>query len=97
MNGHYTFIIETPLGQETGHLELQRREAHLTANLRLKGRMETLQGTATGENRFTFQGKRKWLFRTIDYTIEGEVSGDRLQGTLHSSLGVMPFTGTRRP
>lgn len=95
MNGHYTFTIETPLGRENGHLDLQQRETHLTANLRLNGRTETLQGTTTGEDRFAFQGKRKWLFRTIDYTIQGEVSGDRLQGTLKSSLGVMPFTGIR--
>jgi imidazolonepropionase-like amidohydrolase len=94
-----TWSTTTNAGSQSisGTLTLQQQGERLT------GRVETPFGTAditdgsTTGNGFRISTMINIAGQSTDITFEGTVSGNRMSGTVTSSHGSFPFSGTRNP
>lgn len=77
--------------QQQGYIVLTRRGAGIEGEIHGRGSVRA-RGTVSGHG-FVLRGSRM----LVPYTIEGNVRGDRLEGTLNMLSVHRRFTGVRRP
>ncbi len=94
-----TWSITTSAGSQSipGTLALQQQGERLTGRVETPfGTADITDGSATG-NGFRISTMINIEGQSTDITFEGTVSGDRMSGTVTSSHGSFPFSGTRNP
>lgn len=97
VGGTYSITIQAPGQALTGTLNLTQQGAILS------GTMVTDLGTTTiTDGRVTadglsFAGNVQFQGQSLDFTVRARVTGNELSGTVDSSQGSIPFTGTRNP
>ena len=77
--------------QQRGYIVLTRRGAAIEGEIHGRGSVRA-RGTVSGAG-FVLRGSRM----LVPYTIEGNVRGDRLEGSLNMLSVDRRFTGVRRP
>ena len=91
-DGTWDLIWQTRRGpQQRGYLVLSRRGALLEGEIHGQGSVRA-RGRISGAG-FVLRGSRM----LVPYTIEGNVRGDRLEGSLNMLSVHRRFTGVRRP
>ena len=94
-----TWSITTSAGPREipGTLALQQQGERLTGRVETPfGTGDISSGSATG-NSFRVSTNISIEGQSTDITFEGTVSGNQMSGTVTSSLGSFPFSGTRTP
>lgn len=97
LNG--TWNIKTTAGSQQipGTLTLQQQGTRLTGRVETPfGTADITDGSATG-NSFRIASTLNIEGQSTDITFEGTVSGNQMSGTVTSSRGSFPFSGTRTP
>jgi hypothetical protein len=91
-DGTWDLTWQTRRGpQQKGYLVLSRSGAALSGEIHGRGSVRAT-GSASGSG-FVLRGRRM----LTPYRIEGQVSGDRMQGSLKVLSVNLRFTGVRRP
>ena len=96
IDGTYSFEVEVPFGRKTGSVTLRTEGdvAYADIDAPIIGKQH-MEGQVEGDT-FTAQGSKKIkLVGTIDYTLKGELIGDILHITLHTSKGDYELDGVR--
>lgn len=94
-----TWSITTTAGSQTipGSLMLQQQGTRLTGRVETPfGTADITDGSANGNN-FRVSSTLNVEGQSTDLTFEGTVSGNQMNGTVTSSRGSFPFSGTRTP
>jgi hypothetical protein len=92
LDGTWDLTWQTRRGpQQKGYLVLSRSGAALSGEIHGRGSVRAT-GSASGSS-FVLRGRRM----LTPYRIEGQVSGDRMQGSLKVLSVDRRFTGVRRP
>jgi imidazolonepropionase-like amidohydrolase len=94
-----TWSITTSAGPRSipGTLTLQQQGERLTGRVETPfGNADITDGSATG-NSFRVSATLNIEGESTDVTFEGTVGGNRMSGTVTSSRGSFPFSGTRNP
>jgi imidazolonepropionase-like amidohydrolase len=94
-----TWSITTSAGSQSipGTLTLQQQGERLTGRVETPfGTADITDGSATG-NSFRISTMVNIEGQSTDITFEGTVSGNQMSGTVTSSHGSFPFSGTRTP
>jgi imidazolonepropionase-like amidohydrolase len=97
MAGSYNITIEIPGQPLTGTLVLAPQGPVLTGSLQTAyGTAPARDGKVTG-NAFDFAATVDYEGQSLDIVVRGTVTGDRVEGTIDSPQGAIPFSGTRIP
>lgn len=94
-----TWNITTNAGSQQipGTFTLQQQAERLTGRVETPfGTADITDGSATGNN-FRIAATLNIEGQSTDITFEGTVSGNQMSGTVTSSRGSFPFSGTRTP
>jgi imidazolonepropionase-like amidohydrolase len=94
-----TWSITTSVGPRSipGTLTLQQQGERLSGSVETPfGNADIANGSATG-NSFRVSATLSIEGQAADITFEGTVSGNQMSGTVTSSRGSFPFSGTRNP
>jgi imidazolonepropionase-like amidohydrolase len=95
-----TWNITTTAGSQQipGTLTLQQQGTRLTGRIETPfGTADISDGSATGSGGFRVSATLNIEGQSTDFTFEGTVSGNQMSGTVTSSRGSFPFSGTRTP
>ena len=97
IEGTWMLAIPMPSGVETPSLKVRERDGKFKATL--KGR----RGSTRIRN-FTLEGKSIAFTQNVqtpagemEMKFRGSIQGDRIQGVIELPMGILPFSGTRRP
>ncbi|MDO4533772.1 MAG: hypothetical protein Q4C36_08635 [Coriobacteriia bacterium] len=96
IDGTYKIEVDVPFGRKTGTVTLRTEgdtaiadiDAPIVGKQHLKGRAEGDTFTAKGSGKIKFVGQ-------IDYTLNGEVSGNDLVINIQSNKGEFKLRGIR--
>ena len=96
IDGTYRFEVDVPFGRKNGTVTLRTEgdavfadiDAPVIGKQHVEGHAEGDKFKARGSGKFKFVGK-------VDYTLEGEVVGDKLHIRAESSKGAFEFEGVR--
>jgi len=95
--GTYTITIDIPGQPLTGTLILTQSGAELSGNLQTQlGTSAVKDGRVTAEG-FSFTSDVKFGGSTTQSSVSGKVTGNQITGTIASSQGTVPFSGTKNP
>ncbi|MFL6257564.1 MAG: amidohydrolase family protein [Pyrinomonadaceae bacterium] len=95
-----TWNITTSAGSQQipGTLTLQQQGTRLSGRIETPfGTADISDGSATGGGGFRIASTLNIEGQSTDITFEGTVSGNQMSGTVTSSRGSFPFSGTRTP
>lgn len=96
IDGTYKIEVDVPFGRKEGTLTLRSEGnvAYADIDAPIIGKRQ-LEGSCEG-NTFTGQGSGKVkLVGNIEYTLQGEVSGDDIRIDIHSNKGDFKIDGVR--
>jgi len=96
IDGTYKIMVDSPLGRKEGTIVLKAEGDVLYADVDapVVGKQK-MQGRVDGDT-FTAQGSTKILFvGKINFTLNGEVSGDDLHVDIQSNKGDFKLEGVR--
>ena len=92
---HWHITVDTPVGQQSGYLELSVNQAVCTGRLYSEAGELMLQNGTAQDNELSWELQ---LSRPIPMTIEcqARIHGETIQGTaMVAAFGDITFTGTR--
>ena len=92
---HWHITVDTPVGQQSGYLELSVNQAGCTGRLYSEAGELILQNCTAQDNELSWELQ---LSRPIPMTIEcqARIHGETIQGTaMVAAFGDITFTGTR--
>ena len=96
IDGTYRIQVDVPFGRKEGTVVLRTEGDAVLADIDapVVGKQH-IEGKASGDT-FTAEGSGKIkLMGKIDYTLEGEVSGDDLRIDIHTNKGELKLEGVR--
>ena len=97
VGGNYNITVSVPGQPLAWTLNLIQQGAILTGTLQTQtGTSEIKDGKVTADG-FTFSSTAEFGGSTTEITVNGRVSGASISGTIESSQGATPFTGTKIP
>ncbi|HEY0429702.1 MAG TPA: amidohydrolase family protein [Pyrinomonadaceae bacterium] len=97
VGGSYNITIEIPGQPMTGTLNLVQQGAILTGTWQTMNQTSQIkEGKATADG-FSFSASVQFEGNTNDITVAGKVAGNQISGTVSTSGGAIPFTGTKIP
>ena len=97
LGGTWSITIDAAGQQIAGTFVLEQRGDRLTGRVESPfGNSDITDGSATG-NAFRIATTADIGGQSTDITFEGSVSGNQISGTVTSSRGTFPFSGTRNP
>lgn len=97
VSGTYTISIQAPGQTLGGTLTLTQQGQSLTGTMVTELGTSTLRdGRVTGDS-ISFAGTVMFGGQSIDFTVNAKVTGNQLSGTVDSSQGTIPITGTKNP
>ena len=96
IDGTYRIKIDVPFGRKEGTVVLRTEgetafadiDAPVVGKHRMEGRAKGDTFTAEGSGKIKLVGK-------VDFTLQGEVSGDNLRVDIHSNKGDFKLEGVR--
>lgn len=95
--GSYNVTIDVPGQPLTGSMNFTVQGQSMTGNLTTQlGTAPIRNGRLTG-NRFSFDATVAYGGANIDIQVSGTVTGNRIEGSIDSPQGAVPFSGTRVP
>jgi imidazolonepropionase-like amidohydrolase len=95
--GAWNINVAIPGQNLSGTLVMQQEGGSLSGSIQTQlGKSEFSSGTTSG-NAFHFIVNANIQGQPVQLTIDGTVQGDELNGSVQSSFGTMPITGTRQP
>ena len=97
VGGNYDITIEIPGQPLTGTLNLVQQNAELEGSLQTQfGTANVEQGKVTADG-FSFAGTVDFQGQSLEIFVKGTVEGNQISGTVTSSQGAIPFSGTKVP
>ncbi|HMS09040.1 MAG TPA: hypothetical protein PKE66_06130, partial [Pyrinomonadaceae bacterium] len=97
VGGIFNVTIDVPGQPLTGSMSFNVQGQALTGNLTTQlGTAPIRNGRVTG-NRFSFDATVAYGGANIDIQVSGTVTGNRIEGSIDSPQGAVPFSGTRVP
>jgi imidazolonepropionase-like amidohydrolase len=97
IGGTYALTIEIPGQSSPGTLTLVQQTAVLSGSLQTQfGTSNIKDGQVTADG-FSFSTTVEFQGQTFDIIVNGSVSGNKIEGTITSPQGAIPFSGTKNP
>lgn len=94
MNGTFKVTLDTPIGRKSGTITFIDDGRSLGGTIRAMGHTNHFTGRADG-NSFDISGVLHVGFLNFQYTAQGTVNGNALNGSARSSAGNFQMSGTR--
>ncbi len=95
--GTYAIAIDIPGQPLSGTLTIAQQGAALSGTMTTEIGTGALSDGQLSGNNVTFSGSVNYGGQTIPFTIKGTIAGTRFTGTIDSSQGSFPISGTRNP
>ena len=97
VGGTYNITIEIPGQPSTGTLILTQQTSVLSGSLATQfGTSQIKDGKVTADG-FSFATTVEVQGQSFDIFVNGKVTGNRVEGTITSPQGAIPFSGTKTP
>lgn len=97
ISGTYAITIEIPGQPSQGTLILTQQTAILSGSLQTPfGTSNISDGKVTADG-FSFSTKVEVQGQSLDIIVNGKVTGNQIEGTITTSQGAIPFSGTKNP
>lgn len=97
VGGNYNITVEIPNQPLQGTLSLIQQGATLTGTWAAQGKTSPIKdGKITAEG-FSFTASIDFEGNTNDVTVSGKVTGNQISGTVATTAGALPFSGTKIP
>lgn len=97
IGGTYAITIEIPGQPSAATLILTQQTTTLSGSLQSPfGTSQIRDGKITAEG-FTFSTTVEYAGQSFDIFVNGKVSGNKVEGTITSPQGAIPFSGTKTP
>ncbi|CAN5134702.1 amidohydrolase [soil metagenome] len=95
--GSYTVSVDIPGQPLTATLTFVQQGSTFTGTMvSPMGTIQLSDGRVTASG-FTFTGVAEFSGQTIQIRANGTISGDSISGAIESTMGTIPFSGTRNP
>jgi hypothetical protein len=95
IEGKYSFSGTTPLGVQTGALELRQKGKTLTGSFTaLNASADFDQGSADGDT-FSFSVSLETIFGEFQLDVSGKINGDSLSGNIKNPGFAFDISGVR--
>jgi hypothetical protein len=93
--GTWTLALQTPLGERKATLKLQAADGALTGTMVAEegNATEVLEGKISGKNASWKANIKNPMPLTLEFA--ATVDGDAMAGTVNTTLGSWPFSGSR--
>ncbi len=96
MNGLYELSMKTPMGEIKGNFYIEAVQSDVNGYIEVNGKKSFFyNGKLTSSNSFMISGTLKAMFKTINYTIEGEVLNNSIVLHTKTSMGSFELYGKR--
>jgi imidazolonepropionase-like amidohydrolase len=98
VGGNYTITIEIPGQSLPGTLALTQQGAILTGTISTQatGTAPIKDGKVTSDG-FSFSAMVDYAGTQMEINVSGKVTGSSISGTIESTQGTIPFSGTKNP
>jgi len=97
ISGNYDITIEIP-GQPTqGTLSLTQQGNILTGSLQTQYGTSNIRDGRISPDGFTFQSTVDFAGTTMEINVNGRITGDKISGTINTTQGAVPYSGTKIP
>lgn len=97
VGGSYTITVEIPGQPQTGTLNLIQQGPILTGTWQIQQKSSPIKDGKVTADGFSFSAEIEFEGRTTEMTVNGKASGNQISGTVSTSGGAIPFTGTKIP
>lgn len=97
VGGTYTISIQAPGQVVAGTLNLSQEGQTLSGTMVTELGTSTLKDGRVNGDTISFSGTVVFGGQSIDFTVIAKVSGNQLSGTVDTSQGAVPITGTKNP
>ncbi|MGL4107613.1 hypothetical protein [Clostridium sp. LP20] len=95
MDGKYSIVLNTPMGNERGIILFRTKDNELSGVISAKGGNNPFYGGRISGNKFQFSGEMNILMMRIQYTATGRVEGGKLTGIVRTRYGDFAVNGNR--
>lgn len=97
VGGNYNITIEIPGQPQQGTLSLIQQGATLTGTLQAQQKTTPVKDGKVTADGFSFSVPMEFAGNTNDVTFTGKVTGNQISGTIATTGGAIPFSGTKIP
>lgn len=97
VGGNYDINIEVPGQPIQGTLRLTQQGSILTGSLQTQFGTSNIKDGKVTPDGFTFQATVDYAGTTLEINVSGRVTGDKVSGTIDTTQGAIPFSGTKIP
>ena len=96
MNGLYELSMKTPMGVIRGNFYIETIEGNVNGYIEVNGKKSFFHnGKVTGNNKFSLEGTLKAMFKTIKYSVNGELVNDMLVLHTNTNMGNFELHGKK--
>lgn len=97
IGGSYAITIDIPTQPITATLTFVQQGSTFTGTMVSSLGTTQLRDGRVNVGGFTFGGTVVFQGQTVEFSATGTVSGNSISGTMDSTMGSVPFTGTKNP
>jgi imidazolonepropionase-like amidohydrolase len=97
VGGNYNITVEIPNQPLQGTLNLVQQGATLTGTWAAQQKSSPIKDGKVTADGFSFSVSIEFEGNTNDITVSGKVTGDKISGTVATTAGAIPFSGTKIP
>jgi imidazolonepropionase-like amidohydrolase len=97
VNGAWSVTVEIPNQPIPATFNLVQDGRNLTGNLQFQNSTVQLRDGEVTSDGFKFSATVEFAGNSTEIVVTGKVSGNQMNGTLTSTSGAVPFSGTRNP
>jgi adenine deaminase len=97
VGGNYNITVEIPNQPLQGTLNLTQQGAILTGTWQAQGKTSPVKDGKVTADGFSFTVSIDFEGNTNDVTVNGKIAGDKISGTVSTTAGAIPFSGTKIP